>query len=281
MTLVQEWTMLEGAASALHVHSALRGSGSQRASATLGLAWPRPPAARCPRDPDTLAGRTGVAWQQGRDWIGCARSRDRPGSGVSSGPRPGLGGSGAARSHPCPRSASAQPRLGPWPPTRTARALGLALPRAPRCRTRASCGMSSRGAAGRAGACGPPLGSSRSQPRAFPRPVTPASSPTSFLVPQAPVPCSVPPPSILGVLSGRLSSPPRPLPRRPLLRPPHPWPSLCPPPCLPQSPGPSQGAEPPAGGRSQLALGLGLHPSPLTAGARSCSGADGLPGMLV
>lgn len=164
------------------------GSGSQRASATLGVPWPRPPAARCPWDPDTLAGCTGVAWQQGRDWIGCARSRDRPGSGVTPGPRPGLGvgGSGAARRRPCPGSASAESRLGPWPPTRTARAPGLALPRAPRCRTRASCGTSSRGAAGRAGACGPPLRSSWSQPRAFPRPVTPASSPASFLVPPGP-----------------------------------------------------------------------------------------------
>lgn len=46
---------------------------------------------------------------------------------------------------------STPPRLGPWPPTRTARALAPALPRAPLCRTRASCGTSSRGAAGRAG----------------------------------------------------------------------------------------------------------------------------------
>uniref|UniRef100_A0A671DKU9 EF-hand domain-containing protein n=1 Tax=Rhinolophus ferrumequinum TaxID=59479 RepID=A0A671DKU9_RHIFE len=71
-----------------------------------------------------------------------------PGSGVRSRPRPCRGGSGDAQSPlaspPTPSSAA---RLGPWPPTPTARAPGPppAQPRARRCRTRASCGTSSRG----------------------------------------------------------------------------------------------------------------------------------------
>lgn len=53
-----------------------------RASVILEAAWPRPAAPSLSLDPDTLAGRGGVAWQRGSDGIGRARSRDRPGSGA-------------------------------------------------------------------------------------------------------------------------------------------------------------------------------------------------------
>uniref|UniRef100_A0A8B9YIT2 Programmed cell death protein 6 n=1 Tax=Bos mutus grunniens TaxID=30521 RepID=A0A8B9YIT2_BOSMU len=79
--------MLEGTSPALHVHSVPREKHLPRASVTLGAAWPRPPAPSRSLDPDTLAGRGGVAWQRGSDGIGRARSRDRPGSGAP-GPAP-------------------------------------------------------------------------------------------------------------------------------------------------------------------------------------------------
>lgn len=86
--LVQGRSMLEGTAPALHVHSVPREKQLPRTSVTLEAAWPRPPAPSCTLDPDTLAGRGGVAWQPGSDGIGRARSRDlAPGSGAL-GPAP-------------------------------------------------------------------------------------------------------------------------------------------------------------------------------------------------
>lgn len=79
--------MLEGTSPALHVHSVPREKHLPRASVTLEAAWPRPQAPSRSLDPDTLAGRGGVAWQRGSDGIGRARSRDRPGSGAP-GPAP-------------------------------------------------------------------------------------------------------------------------------------------------------------------------------------------------
>ena len=74
--------MFEGTSPALHVHSVPREKQLPRASVTLEAAWPRPPAPSRSLDPDTLAGRGGVAWQRGSDGTGRARSRDRPGSGA-------------------------------------------------------------------------------------------------------------------------------------------------------------------------------------------------------
>ena len=191
--LVQGRSMLEGTAPALHVHSVPRVTQLPRASVTLEAAWPRPPAPSCTLYPDTLAGRGGVAWQQGSDRIGRARSRDRaPGSGAPTPPPPRRKWSHLPPPASQPRlsSASAPPLLGPWPPTRTARAPAPALPRAPRCRTRASCGTSSRGAADRAGERGqasPSFGVSPGPSPSCPTARSPAWRP-------GPPACSVPPP---------------------------------------------------------------------------------------
>lgn len=102
----------------------------------------------------------------------------------------------------CSRRPLSLAALGPWPPTPTARAPAPApaLPRAPRCRTRASCGTSSNGEAGTARSPG-------SLPRALGLllPSVPFLPTLSCLGPRGPL-------RLCLLLASLLPRPPRPLP---------------------------------------------------------------------